>query len=320
MFPANVLIVWMGSLIMDRKKTTIPDLFKKKSSGAPITMLTAYDYPLALAVDRAGIDIILVGDSLGMVVLGYPSTVPVTMEQMVVACQAVARGAQFGLLVGDLPFMSYQAEISEAIRNAGRLIKEGNMDAVKVEGGQEMAQTARAITDAGIAVMGHIGLTPQSVSKLGGWRTQGTTALAAHKLLDDALALEDAGCFAIVVEKIPDRVAKLITARLTVPTIGIGAGPGCDGQVLVTYDLLGLFDRFVPKFAKQYAQLNTSIGMALGEFKRDVENKTFPAVEHSFSIKEGEWTEFLQSIDENNKGLTMAFPNPGEETRKANSK
>ena len=185
------------------------------------------------------------------------------------------------------------------------------MDAVKLEGGQEMAPTVRAITDAGIAVMGHIGLTPQSVSKLGGWRTQGTTALAAHKLLDDAIALEDAGCFAIVVEKMPDRVAELITARLTVPTIGIGAGPGCDGQVLVTYDLLGLFDRFVPKFAKQYAQLNTTIGAALGEFKRDVENKTFPAVEHSFSIKEVEWTGFLQSIDEDRKALTTAFPESG---------
>lgn len=305
---------------MDRKKTTIPDLLKKKSNAEPITMLTAYDYPLALAIDRAGIDIILVGDSLGMVVLGYPSTVPVTMDQMVVACQAVARGAQFGLLVGDLPFMSYQAEIPEAVRNAGRLIKEGNMDAVKLEGGQEMAQTVRAITDAGIAVMGHIGLTPQSVSKLGGWRTQGTSAVAARKLLDDALALEDAGCFAIVVEKVPDRVAEFISSRLTVPTMGIGAGSGCDGQVLVTYDLLGLFDRFVPKFAKQYAQLNITIGAALGEFKKDVESKTFPAVEHSFSIKEDEWSEFLQSIEGEKESIQVTSVNRGKVNRKAYSK
>jgi 3-methyl-2-oxobutanoate hydroxymethyltransferase len=282
---------------MERKKITIPDLQKKKRQGQPITMLTAYDYPLALAVDRAGIDMILVGDSMGMVVLGYTSTVPVTMEQMLSASQAVARGAQYAFLIGDMPFMSYQADIAEAIRNAGRFIKEGNMDAVKLEGGRKVARTIRAITDAGIAVMGHIGLTPQSVSMLGGYRTQGTHAAAARKLLDDARALEDAGCFALVLEKVPDRVAELISKQLSIPTIGIGAGVRCDGQVLVTHDMLGLFDRFVPKFAKQYAQLHTIMAQAFAEYKNDVENRAFPSAAHSFAIKDEEWNELLRSLD-----------------------
>lgn len=282
---------------MERKKVTLPDLLEKKSRGEPITMVTAYDYPLAAAVDRAGIDVILVGDSYGMVVLGYPSTVPVTMDQMITACQAVARGAKYPLLIGDLPFMSYQADLAEAVRNAGRLIKEGSMDAVKLEGGQEVARTVRAITEAGIAVMGHLGLTPQSVSKLGGYRTQGTTAATARKLLEDALALEAAGCFAIVLEKVPDRVAQLISQRLTIPTIGIGAGPFTDGQVLVIHDLLGLYDRFLPKFAKQYAQLHSIVGQALADYKSEVENHAFPAAEHSFSIQDNEWDELFAGLD-----------------------
>jgi 3-methyl-2-oxobutanoate hydroxymethyltransferase len=282
---------------MDRKKMTLPELQRKKEQGQPITMLTAYDYPLALAVDRAGIDMILVGDSMGMVVLGYTSTVPVTMDQMVNACQAVARGAQYALLIGDMPFMSYQADTSDAIRNAGRLLKEGNMDAVKLEGGREVASTVRAISDAGIPVMGHIGLTPQSISKLGGYRTQGTTAAAGRKLLDDALALEEAGCFSIVLEKIPDRLAELITRRLSIPTIGIGASIHCDGQVLVTHDLLGLFDRFLPKFAKRYAELHTVMAQAFSEYKRDVETRAFPAAEHSFPIGDAEFNELLQALD-----------------------
>lgn len=281
---------------MNRKKVTVVDLQQKKARGESITMLTAYDYPLALAVDRAGIDLILVGDSYGMVVLGYESTVPVTMEQMITACQAVARGARTAFLVGDMPFLSYQADTAEAIRNAGRFLKEGGMDAVKLEGGQEVAHTVRAITDAGIPVMGHIGLTPQSVSKLGGYRTQGTTAAAARKLFDDALALQDAGCFSIVLEKIPDRVAELITRRLQIPTIGIGAGPHTDGQVLVTHDLLGFFDRFVPKFAKQYAQLHVVIAQALEQFKHDVETRAFPTSEHSFAIAEQEWMELQRLL------------------------
>jgi 3-methyl-2-oxobutanoate hydroxymethyltransferase len=283
---------------MDRKKITLPDIQRKKAQGQPITMLTAYDYPMAQAVDRAGLDLVLVGDSMGMVMLGYTSTVPVTMDQMVTACQSVARGARYAFLIGDMPFMSYQADVSEAIRNAGRLIKEGDMDAVKLEGGREVARTTHAIIDAGIPVMGHIGLTPQSISKLGGYRTQGTKAAAAKKLVADALALEDAGCFAIVLEKIPDRVADLITHRLSIPTIGIGAGVHCDGQVLVTHDLLGLFDRFVPKFAKQYAQLHATMAQAFAEYKRDVETRAFPAPEHSFPMSDVEFDALLEALDE----------------------
>lgn len=282
---------------MQRKKVSLPDLQHKKEMGQPITMLTAYDYPLALAVDRAGIDMILVGDSMGMVVLGYSSTVPVTMDQMVNACQAVARGAQSAFLIGDLPFMSYQADVSDAVRNAGRLVKDGNMDAVKLEGGTEVARTVRAIVDAGMPVMGHIGLTPQSISKLGGYRTQGTSAAAARKLLGDAQALEDAGCFSLVLEKIPDRLAELITRRVSIPTIGIGAGVHCDGQVLVTHDLLGLFDRFQPKFVKRYAELHTVISQALGEYRRDVETRAFPSSEHSFPIDDHEYNDLLKSVD-----------------------
>jgi 3-methyl-2-oxobutanoate hydroxymethyltransferase len=287
----------MGVDPMDRKKMTLPELQKKKEEGQPITMLTAYDYPLALAVDRAGIDLILVGDSMGMVVLGYTSTVPVTMDQMVNACQAVARGAQYAFLIGDLPFMSFQADIPEAVRNAGRLVKEGNMDAVKLEGGKQVARTVRAITDAGIPVMGHIGLTPQSISQLGGYRTQGTSGAAGRKLLEDALALEDAGCFSIVIEKIPDRVAELITRRVSIPTIGIGAGVHCGGQVLVTHDLLGLFDRFLPKFAKRYAELHKVMAQAFADYKRDVEARAFPAAEHSFPIGDEQFNELLQTLE-----------------------
>lgn len=283
---------------VDRKKMTLPELQRKKEQAQPITMLTAYDYPMALAVDRAGIDLILVGDSMGMVVLGYTSTVPVTMDQMVSACQAVARGAHSALLIGDMPFMSYQADTVEAVHNAGRLIKEGNMDTVKLEGGREVARTVRAITDAGIAVMGHIGLTPQSASKLGGYRTQGTTAAAGRKLLDDALALEQAGCFSIVLEKIPDRLAELVTNRVSIPTIGIGAGVHCDGQVLVTHDLLGLFDRFQPKFVKRYAELHSVMAQAFTDYKHDVETRAFPAAEHSFFIDDQEFDELLRTLDD----------------------
>jgi 3-methyl-2-oxobutanoate hydroxymethyltransferase len=283
---------------MERKKVTLPEIQRKKEMGEPITMLTAYDVAIARAVDEAGIDMILVGDSYGMVVLGYDTTVAVTMDQMITAAQAVARGSKKALLIGDLPFLTYQIDPGEAIRNAGRYIKEANMDAVKLEGGAEIAPTVRAITNAGIAVMGHIGLTPQSVSKLGGWRTQGTTAQAAQKLLDDALGLEAAGAFAIVLEKVPDRLAELVTQRLEIPTIGIGAGPHCDGQVLVTNDILGLYDKFVPKFAKQYAKLYPVIVEAFSEYKRDVTSHAFPSSEHSYSMHDTEWDTFLRALDE----------------------
>ena len=281
---------------MNRKKVTLPDLYRKKAQHLPITMLTSYDFPSAQALDRAGIDIAFVGDSYGMVVLGYPSTVPVTMDEMLIACRAVARGAQYAFLVGDMPFMSYQAGVDDAVRNAGRFLKEAGMDAVKLEGGRTVAPVTRAITSAGIAVMGHIGLTPQNVTQLGGWRTQGTTAASARALLDDALALEDAGCFAIVLEKVPDRVAQLVTERVGIPTIGIGAGPHTDGQVLVLHDLLGYFDKFLPKFAKRYANLHATIGEAVGRFKSEVEARAFPGPEHVFPIADEEWTRLLQDL------------------------
>lgn len=283
---------------MSRKKITILDLQKKKDAGRPLTMLTAYDYSSAQLVDAAEIDMILVGDSLAMVMLGLTSTVPVTMEEMLHHCRPVARGAANTFLIGDMPFMSYQADIAEAIRNAGRLLKEGNMDAVKLEGGREMAATVQAITNAGIPVQGHIGLTPQSVSKLGGFKVQGNTALSAKRLLDDALALQDAGIFSLVLEAVPAPIAAVITGRLTIPTIGIGAGAGCSGQVLVYHDLLGLFDRFTPKFVKQYANLRQTITDALTTYRDDVLAGRFPAEEHTYRIDEGELDDFLTSISQ----------------------
>lgn len=273
---------------MTRKKMTILALHEKKVRGEPITMVTAYDYPSALAADRAGLDTILVGDSLGMVVLGYDSTVPVTMDEMLHHCKAVRRGAQYAWLIGDMPFMSYQADRAEAVRNAGRFVKEAGMDAVKLEGGRPMADTVRAITDAGIMVVGHIGLTPQSSAQLGGYRVQGKTAADAQRLLEDALALQEAGAVMLVLEMVPDRVAQRISQALRIPTIGIGAGVGCDGQVLVLHDLLGLFDRFTPKFVKKYAELFPQMEAALAAYRDDVTARRFPDDEHSFVMDEAE--------------------------------
>ena len=277
---------------MSRRKVTILSLKSKKKKGEPITMLTAYDYPTGLLVDQAGIDIILVGDSLAMVVLGHENTVSVTMDEMLHHCKAVARGAKNPLLVGDMPFMSYQVDVKEAVRNAGRFLKEGGMDVIKLEGGRDMAPTVEAIVDAGIPVMGHIGLTPQTVSKLGGYRVQGKDVAAAQALIDDAKSLEEAGAFSLILEAIPSPVAKLITERVTIPTIGIGAGPDCDGQVLVTHDLIGLFDRFVPKFVKQYANTFASIIEALETYRDEVIEGTFPGPEHGYSMSE----EALQAL------------------------
>ncbi len=270
------------------QKVSILDLQRKKAEGQPITMLTAYDYPGALLVDEAGIDLILVGDSLAMTVLGHPNTVSVTVDEMLHHCKAVARGTKRAFLIGDMPFMSYQVERSEAIRNAGRFLKEGNMDAIKLEGGREVADAIRAIVAAGIPVMGHIGLTPQTATKLGGFKVQGKTAAAAQHLLEDALILEEAGCFAVVLEAIPAPVAKMISQKLTIPTIGIGAGPDCDGQVLVFHDILGLFDRFTPKFIKRYAELREPILAAFRQYRAEVEAREFPSPAHSFSINEDE--------------------------------
>jgi len=261
--------------------------------GQPITMVTAYDYPSALAADRAGIDSILVGDSLGMVVLGYESTVPVTMEEMLHHCRAVRRGAQLAYLIGDMPFLSYQAESAEAVRNAGRFLKDAGMDAVKLEGGREIAGTVRAIANAGITVVGHIGLTPQSVTKLGGYRVQGRTAAGAQKLLDSAVSLEEAGAMMLVLEMVPDRVAARISQSLRIPTIGIGAGVGCDGQVLVLHDLLGIFDG-APRFAKRYAELFAEMERALTEYRDDVISRRFPSSEHTFSMDEAEWAGWIE--------------------------
>jgi 3-methyl-2-oxobutanoate hydroxymethyltransferase len=277
-----------------RKPVTILDIQRKKEQRMPITMLTAYDYSSAMLVDQAGIDLILVGDSLAMVMLGLDSTVPVTMEQMLHHCRAVARGASSAFLVGDMPFMSYQADNGEAVRNAGRFLKEGNMGSVKLEGGREVASTVEAIVNAGIPVMGHIGLTPQSASKLGGFRVQGKTASDAMRLLDDAVALEASGCYSIVLEAVPAPVAERISQRLRIPTIGIGAGPGCDGQVLVFHDLVGLFDRFTPKFVKQYANVGQTILGAVQAFADDVQTGRFPSSEYTYSIDNDELEIFLR--------------------------
>ncbi len=281
----------------ERKKVTIRTLQAKKRKGQPITMMTAYDYPTAKWVDEAGIDVILVGDSLGMVVLGYPNTLPVTMEVMLHHCKAVARGAQRALLVGDMPFMSYQVSVEEAVRNAGRFLQEAGMDAVKLEGGREQVNTVRALVDAGIPVMGHLGLTPQKIHQLGGFRVQGRTAVAAKRLVEDALALEKAGVFALVLEMVPAQVAKYISERLQVPTIGIGAGPHCDGQVLVFHDTVGMFEEFQPRFVKRYAEVGSVIREALKRYREDVESHRFPGEEHSTFMDEEEWRAFLDMVE-----------------------
>jgi len=281
-----------------RKKVTTLALRQKKERGEPITMLTAYDYPTAQAIDAAGIEVILVGDSLGMVVLGYENTLPVTMEEMLHHCRAVSRGAKGAMLVGDMPFMSYQVSVEQAVTNAGRFLQQGGMDAVKLEGGRERADAVRAIVGAGIPVMGHLGLTPQSVHQLGGFRPQGKTASAARRLIEDAHLLEEAGCYSLVLESVPARLAELVSRRLSIPTIGIGAGAGCDGQVLVTHDLLGLFDRFTPKFVKKYANLHAEMERAFGEYAADVQNRAFPAAEHTVDMPDAEWANLQASLDD----------------------
>jgi 3-methyl-2-oxobutanoate hydroxymethyltransferase len=273
---------------MDRKKITPVDVQAMKNERKKITMLTAYDYPMALLEDRAGIDIILVGDSLGMTVLGYENTIPVTMDEMIHHTKAVTRGAKYALVIGDMPFMSYNTSEREAILNAGRFIKEGGADAVKLEGGASVKDVVRAIVRAGIPVMGHIGLTPQTISMLGGFKVQGKDAQAAQRIIDDALLLEDAGAFSVVLEAIPAPISKKVTERLKIPTIGIGAGIDCDGQVLVVHDMLGLFDRFTPKFVKRYANLSELMLKAFASYKEEVLKGEFPTDEHSFHIDEKE--------------------------------
>ena len=271
---------------MAKQKVTIPQLKEWKAQGKKIRMITAYDYPTALLVDRSEIELILVGDSLGMVVLGYEGTVPVTMDEMVHHIKPVVRGARNTLIVGDMPFMSYNVSIEKAIENAGRLMKEGGADCVKLEGGLPMAPVVKALVDAGIPVMAHIGLTPQTASQLGGFKVQGKDEAAARRTLEEAQAMETAGAFSIVLEAIPAPLGKLITEKIKIPTIGIGAGVHCDGQVLVLHDLIGLFDRFVPKFVKKYANVSDDILAALNTYAGEVEAGTFPGPEHSFTMSD----------------------------------
>lgn len=267
-------------------RVTINDIKEAKARGEKVPMITAYDYTSAMIVDEAGIPIILVGDSLGQVMLGYDSTLPVTMNDMIHHTKAVTRGAKNALIVGDMPFMSYQASTSEALRNAGRFLQEGGAQTVKLEGGVTMADTVERMVSSGIPVMGHIGLTPQSVNQLGGYKVQGKTLKAAVRLMEDARALEEAGAFALVLECVPASLAGLITQRLSIPTIGIGAGKECDGQVQVFHDLLGLITDFVPKHAKRYSSLGETIASAVAEYMIEVKDQSFPGPEHSYQLKE----------------------------------
>ena len=273
---------------MERKKVTISDLIAKKEQGKKITMVTAYDYPTAQMIDQADIDTILVGDSLGMVVLGYTSTVPVSMDEMIHHTKAVTRGTKYAFVIGDMPFMSYQTGIMQAIVNAGRFMKEGECDAVKLEGGSEVAHIVKAIVTAGVPVCGHIGLTPQTATQLSGFKVQGKDAESARNLITSAKDLEKAGAFMVVMECIPDVLASKITGELRIPTIGIGAGRDCDGQVLVYHDLVGLFERFTPKFVKQYLKLGPMIIEALKGYKKEVDKGVFPGEEHTFKMSKEE--------------------------------
>lgn len=263
-------------------RKTILDIKKMKTQGEKISMLTAYDFGMASILDECGVDIILVGDSLGNVVLGYDTTLPVTMEDMVRHTQAVARGVNKALLIADMPFLSYQVSPSEALTNAGRFLKEANAQAVKLEGGREYAEIVHKMTYAGIPVMAHLGLTPQSVNQLGGFKVQGKKEDAAEKIMQDAKILEEAGAFSVVLECVPEKLAQEITGSLSMPTIGIGAGVNCDGQVLVINDMLGMNERFTPKFVKKYANLNLEIKKAVKTYIGEVKQGNFPDSEHSF--------------------------------------
>lgn len=268
-------------------RVRIPELIKRKARGQKIAMLTAYDATMARLLDHAGIDVLLVGDSLGMVILGYETTIPVTLDAIIHHSRAVSNGAKRALVVADLPFLTYQVSAAEALRNAGRLIQEGGAAAVKLEGGAELGPTIERVVQAGIPVMGHVGLLPQAVHTAGGYRTVGKTEAEAERVLADARAVELAGAFAVVLECVPDELAERITAELKIPTIGIGAGPHCDGQVLVSYDAFGLYGEFTPRFVKQYAKLGMEMVAAAKEYMADVQEGRFPAPEHSLSVTAG---------------------------------
>lgn len=274
-------------------RVTITQIKEMKQKKEKIPMLTAYDYVTAKVIDEAGVPLILVGDSLGMVVLGYESTIPVTMEEMLHHTKAVVRGAKNALVVGDMPFMTYHTSVSDALYNAGRFIQEGGAQAVKLEGGEVVAEKVRRLVDCGIPVMGHIGLTPQSVYQLGGHKVQGKTPEVARKLLQDARILEEAGAFSVVLECVPAALAQLITQRLSIPTIGIGAGVGCDGQVQVISDILGLYTDFVPKHTKQYLRLADEIRNAVADYMTEVKSQSFPTVKQSYTMDESILNELI---------------------------
>jgi 3-methyl-2-oxobutanoate hydroxymethyltransferase len=273
--------------LSDHARVRVPHFLAKKKTGEKITMLAAYDATMARLLDRAGIDALLVGDSLGTVILGEETTLTVTMDVMIHHAKAVAKGARRALVIADMPFLTYQVSLEEAVRNAGRLIQESGVAGVKLEGGVSVAGTVRRLVEIGIPVMGHVGLTPQSVHRLGGFRAVGRTACEAHEVMEDARAIEKAGAFAIVLESVPDDLAAAITKELEIPTIGIGAGPACDGQILVSYDAFGLFDTFVPRFVKQYAQLGDAMVDAARQYISEVQDGQFPGSGHSVSAGAG---------------------------------
>lgn len=271
---------------MSASKASTVKLLDMKREGQKVVMLTAYDYPTAAKAEEAGVDLLLVGDSLGMVVLGYDSTLPVTVDDMIHHTKAVARGARQTMIVTDMPFLSYHVSTADAVRNAGRLIQEGGADAVKLEGGREVLESIQALVRAGIPVCGHLGLLPQQVNQLGGYKVQGKDYETAQRILEDAHLLQEAGCFALVLECVPTPLAALISEQLTIPTIGIGAGAGCDGQVLVVHDMLGITDRYLPKFVKPYAGLGQAMTDAIRSYADDVRQGAFPEAVHGFKMSE----------------------------------
>ena len=282
----------------DRKKITLPYLYEKYQRGEPITMLTCYDFPTATFQEQAGVEMILVGDSLGMTILGYESTLPVTMADMIRHAQAVRRGAPTAWLIGDMPYMTYQASVEDAIRNAGRFMAEASCDAVKLEGGREMADRMAGIVAAGIPCMGHLGLTPQSASSLGGFKVQGRDAGRALRIIEDAAILEKAGAYSILLEMVPDRVCQIITERASIPIISLGSGPQANGQLLIFHDMFGLYPRFRPKMAKVYGNAGEVILNGLKQYVAEVQSKTFPQPEHWFGLKDDAFTELTALLKE----------------------
>ncbi|TFG22047.1 MAG: 3-methyl-2-oxobutanoate hydroxymethyltransferase [Promethearchaeota archaeon] len=293
---------------MSLQKMTTKKIIEKKQKGEKIVTITSYDYSFAKIVDESNIDLILVGDSLSMVMLGYKNTLSVTMDEMIHHTKAVTRGVSNALVVGDMPFLSYKIDIVEAVKNAGRFIQEGGAEAVKVEGGMEICPTIRAIIDADIEVMGHIGLTPQAIYRFGGFLVQGKTVDAAKKLIMDAIILQETGVFSLVLESIPWQIAKLITNSVDIPTIGIGAGRYCDGQILVIHDMLGIFTEFKPKFLKYFGEIGDSIRNALKSYRHEVENEIYPEIEHSYEFPQNELdavNEWCEKVDIKEEALKL---------------